>query len=262
MSTIKFQLISDLHLETPKASPTYEDFEIQPQCKYLALLGDIGNIEDPRLFTFLEDQLRQFEIVFYLLGNHEPFRMTMPQTKTVVRDFQQRADKLHFAPGSLPGRFVFLDQTRFDLTDSTTALGCTLFSEISSEQRQSVSIFCADFLEIEDWIIDFHNAAHQSDLSWLNSQVEEISRTEPHRKIVVFTHHSPTMLEAANNPRHLEDAKEVRSAFVTNLSNQACWKSENCDFVDPKMKRRIVTNQKGYRRSELDTFDVLKVVTV
>lgn len=82
------------------------------------------------------------------------------------------------------------------------------------------------------------------------------------------------MLETANDPRHLEDVKEVRSAFVTDLSNQFCWRSKNvvlwgfghthfnCDFVDLDTKRRIVANQKGYRRSESDTFDVAKVVTV
>lgn len=266
--------MSDLHLETPKARPTYQDFEIQPQCNNLALLGDIGNIGDPRLFAFLEDQLRKFEIVFYLLGNHEPFGLTMSQTKAAVLGFQQRADELHLSPESSPGRFVFLDQTRFDLTDSITVLGCTLFSAISDEQRQSVSLFCADFSEVEGWSIDSHNASHQSDLSWLNSQVEEISRTEPHRNIVIFTHHSPTMLEAANDPRHLKDSAEVRSAFVTDLSNQGCWKSGsvvlwgfghthfNCDFVDPETKRRIVANQNGYRRSESDTFEAAKVVAV
>lgn len=87
MSTITFQIISDLHLKTPKARPTYDDFEIQPQSKYLALLGDIGNAGDPRLFAFLERQLRQFEIVFFLLGNHEPFGMTISEAKTVVRNF-------------------------------------------------------------------------------------------------------------------------------------------------------------------------------
>lgn len=269
MSPINFQLMSDLHLETPRARPTYADFEIQPQCEYLALLGDIGSIGDPRFFTFLEEQLRKFKIVFFLLGNHEPFGMTISQAKTAVHDFKERVDK----PSAF-GQFVFLDQTRFDLTDSTTVLGCTLFTEISDEQRESVSLFCADFSEIEDWNIDSHNAAHRSDLRWLNSQVEEISRTEPHRNMVIFTHHSPTMLEAANDPRHLGDVGEVRSAFVTDLSSQVCWKSKNvvlwgfghthfnCDFAELETRKRIVANQKGYRRSELDTFEAAKVVTI
>jgi hypothetical protein len=274
VDSVKFQLVSDLHLETPQARPTYEDFKIQPECQYLALLGDIGSIWDPRLFSFLEDQLRKFEIVFYLLGNHEAHGTTVLVARTTARAFEHEMEELRSLPGSTMGRFIFLDQTRFDLTDSMTVLGCTLFSRISNEQRESVALFCSDFSEIEDWTVDAHNSAHQSDIGWLNSQIENIARYEPHRKIVVFTHHSPTMLEAANDPRQLQDVAQVRSAFVTDLSDQVCWTSANvmlwafghthfnCDFVDLGTKKRVVANQKGYRRSELETFDASKVVKV
>jgi hypothetical protein len=274
MCSVQFQLMSDLHLETPQARPTYEDFKIQPECQYLALLGDIGNTWDPRLFKFLEDQLRQFEIVFYLLGNHEAFGTTVLVARTTARAFEHEMEEFRSLPGSIMGRFIFLDQTRFDLTDSITVLGCTLFSRISNEQRESVALFCSDFSEIEDWTVDAHNSAHQSDIGWLNSQIENIAQHEPHRKILVFTHHSPTMLEAANDPRQLQDVAQVRSAFVTDLSDQICWTSANvrlwafghthfnCDFEDLGTKKRVVANQKGYRRSELETFDASKVVKV
>lgn len=48
-------------------------FDIAPQAPYLAILGDIGNIKDNGLFIFLEAQLQKFQIVFFLLGNHEPY---------------------------------------------------------------------------------------------------------------------------------------------------------------------------------------------
>ncbi|KAK3372637.1 hypothetical protein B0H63DRAFT_527469 [Podospora didyma] len=37
-----FIILSDLHLESPKA---YDIFDIEPKAPYLALLGDIGNVE-------------------------------------------------------------------------------------------------------------------------------------------------------------------------------------------------------------------------
>ncbi|TVY89183.1 Uncharacterized protein LAWI1_G005617 [Lachnellula willkommii] len=274
MSSVKIQLMSDLHLETPQARPTYQDFEIAPECQYLALLGDIGNVVDNRLFEFLESQLRSFKVVFYLLGNHEPFGMTQLDAQTTVRAFGHKMEELRSSAGSTLGKFVFLDQTRYDLTEEVTVLGCTLFSQIANDQRESVSLFCSDFSEIHDWTADAHNAAHQSDLRWLNTQVGHIVQHEPHREILVFTHHSPTLLEEANDPRHLDDAAQVRSAFVTDLSDEECWNNANvklwafghthfnCDFVDLGTKRRVVSNQKGYRRTELDTFDVAKVVEV
>jgi hypothetical protein len=198
----------------------------------------------------------------------------MIAAQTAVRAFENKMEELRSLPGSTMGQFVLLNQTRFDLTDRVTVLGCTLFSRISHEQRESVAFFCSDFSKIGDWTVDAHNAAHHSDINWLNSQVEHISRYEPQRQIVVFTHHSPTLLEAANDPRHLQDLTQVDSAFVTDLSDHLCWTAANvkvwafghthfnCDFEDRKTKRRIVTNQKGYSRTEVGTFDVAKVVTV
>ena len=164
MSSVKIQLMSDLHLETPQARPMYQDFEIPPKCQYLTILGDIENIGDSRLFDFLEKQLRSFEVVFYLLGNHELFGMTRLEVQTSVRAFEHEMEELRSSLGSSLGNFVFLDQTRYDLTEKVTVLGCTLFSHISNDQQESVSLFCSDFSEIQDWTVDTHNAAHRSDL--------------------------------------------------------------------------------------------------
>ncbi|KAF7911063.1 uncharacterized protein EAF01_002571 [Botrytis porri] len=82
------------------------------------------------------------------------------------------------------------------------------------------------------------------------------------------------MLEAANDPKKLEDSNQVRSAFVTDLSDQICWMSSgvrlwafghthyNCDFREEGTGKRIVANQKGYIRSQVYTFDVGKVVEI
>ncbi len=143
------------------------------------------------------------------------------------------------------GLFIFLDQTRFDITDSVTVLGCTLFSRISNEQRESVALCCSDFSEIEDWTVDARNSAHQS-----------------------------TMLEAANDPRQLQDVAQVQLAFVTDLSDQVCWTSTNFrlwafghahfnwDFEYLVTKKRAVAKRKGYRKSGLEIFDPSKVVIV
>ncbi|TGO68779.1 hypothetical protein BOTNAR_0020g00530 [Botryotinia narcissicola] len=273
MSPVQFQIMSDLHLETPSARPSYQHFKIQPECQYLALLGDIGKVLDYELIAFLEDQLRVFEIVFFVEGNHEAYGTKVKAAVATMLDFQRRMNEYR-EEGVEMGRFVFLNRTRCDITDSLTVLGCTLFSHINDEQRQSVSLFCSDFSETLEWDIDAHNASHMEDLTWLNAQIEQITRDEPRRSIVVFTHFSPTMLSAANDPKKLEDSNQVRSAFVTDLSDQICWTSSsvrlwafghthyNCDFMEEGTEKRIVANQKGYKRIEVDTFDMAKVVEI
>ncbi|QSZ29560.1 hypothetical protein DSL72_004075 [Monilinia vaccinii-corymbosi] len=224
MSPVQFQIMSDLHLETPSARPSYEHLETQPECKYLVLLGDIGKVIHKELNAFLEDQLRVFEIVFSVQGNHEAYETKVTAAVGAMLSFQHTMDELREEEVEM-GRFVFLNRTRFDITDSVAVLGCTLFSCISEEQRESVSLFCSDFSETLEWSIDAHNASHQEDLTWSNVQVEQIAQKEPHRKIVIFTHFSPTILDAANDPKNLEDFNQVRSAFVTDLSDQICWAS-------------------------------------
>lgn len=264
-------IISDLHLETPSARPTYIEFTIPPSCPYLALLGDIGLATDSRLFEFLSQQLKQFEIVFYLMGNHEAHGTSYSAAKSIFQSFSQNISQHRRSHPSL-GRFIFLDQTRFDISTSVTILGCTLFSAISPEQAQSVQLFVSDFERIENWTVKDHNAAHASDLAWLNEQVLHISKSAPHRKIIIFTHYSPTTAPEANDPRHLKDLSGVRSAFVTDLSAESCWIAPavklwafghthfNCSFVDESTGKRVLTNQKGHARSGIEGFDVEKVV--
>src|SRR4051812_25005048 len=95
-----------------------------------------------------------------------------------------------FLEGKIAGEFIILDQTRYDISPSTTVLGCTLFSGITPEQMRSVSYGLNDFYQIEDWSVDSHHRAHHTDLNWLNEQVKLISRLESSRKIIILTHHS------------------------------------------------------------------------
>jgi hypothetical protein len=124
MAPVPFQIVSDLHLET---HPSY-DFALKQEARYLALLGDIGHVADDGLFGFLEKQLRRYWIVFFLLGNHEPAHTAWAAARARVRSFAERMEGLRVR--STIGRFVFLDQTRYDMDDTHTILGCTLFSQV------------------------------------------------------------------------------------------------------------------------------------
>ncbi|KAK1766100.1 Ser/Thr protein phosphatase [Phialemonium atrogriseum] len=284
---ISLQIMSDLHLETPRFFPMYSDFHLKPGCAYLALLGDIGNAHDARLFGFLEKQLQQFRVVFYIIGNHEPYQdqdsvdsqsYTHQDTVAKMEDFEEaiaQRRKVEIREVGTPsiGQFVFLNRNRFDISDTITILGCTLFSNVTESQRSTVSLFVSDFSNILGWTVDSHNAAHKVDLEWLNAQVTTITRDEPHRSIVILTHYSPTSASEANDPEHLEDSGGVQSAFVTDLAREVCWTSPsvrlwafghthyNCDFVDAVTGKRVVANQRGYGREDAFDFDPDKVVT-
>ncbi|KAI1075921.1 hypothetical protein F5B20DRAFT_370025 [Whalleya microplaca] len=265
MSPVAFQILSDLHLETHESY----NLPIKQTAPYLALLGDIGHVADDNLFKFLEKQLNRYWVVFFLLGNHEPIQTSWPLAKQRVRAFAERMERLRTR--STIGKFVFLDQTRYNLNDTLTVLGCTLFSRVDPEQAVAVETRFVDFNHIQNWTVSDHNEAHKSDLQWLNTQVCEIAKTEPRRQVVIFTHHSPTLDENAVDPSHL--ASPVMSGFVTDLAAEECWRSQSvvswgfghthfsCDFTD-SLGKRVIANQKGYAQIPAKSFDAKKLFLI
>jgi hypothetical protein len=269
-----FQLVSDIHLEAP---PAYDLFDIPSKAPYLALLGDIGYVKDDGFFAFVEAQLRKFQVVFLVSGNHEPWHSTWATAKDRLKHFsdtirkRKASEESRDAQYSL-GEFVFMDQTRYDIGPDITVLGCTLHSKITQSQEERVSLSLNDFYRIKNWDMECHRAAHEADLAWLNNQVTDLAQSDPHRKIIVFTHHSSTLDARATDPIHVNSP--VTSAFATDLTGEPCWEKPqvrlwafghthyNCDFVDSRTGKRIVANQRGYYFAQSKGYDPELVVRV
>ncbi|KAK2745392.1 hypothetical protein FQN57_003735 [Myotisia sp. PD_48] len=265
MAPVLFQIMPDLHLET---HPSYI-YNFQTKAHYLCLLGDIGLVGDDRLFQFLEKQVKRYWVVFYLLGNHEPSNMSFDSAKAKMRAFESKMANLRVQ--STIGRFVFLDQTRYDISDTFTVLGCTLFSNILPHQTDAVSNRLVDFRNIVNWTVHDHNLAHRSDLDWLNRQVVEISAKNPHRQIAIFTHHSPSLDSRAVDPTQVES--EVSSGFVTDLKLESCWTHHSVKAwafghthfntcFNNEHGALVLANQKGYYTMPKPSFLPERVFTL
>jgi hypothetical protein len=150
MSPTVFQIVSDLHLET---QGSYE-YNFKQTAPNLALLGDIGQVAHDALFAFLEKQLTRYWNVFFLLGNHEPVSGSWPAARQRVREFSKRMEQLQAR--STIGRFIFLDQTRYDVNTTLTVLGCTLFSRVTQDQAAAVAGRLIDFRQILNWTVEDH----------------------------------------------------------------------------------------------------------
>ncbi|EER27563.1 hypothetical protein D8B26_006353 [Coccidioides posadasii str. Silveira] len=265
---MEVQILSDLHLETPAA---YDIFTVNPKAPYLALLGDTGNVRDDGFFTFIRGQLQNFQLVFLLLGNHEPFYSSWMETKAKLERFQNEMERA-LNNKEVQGKLIFLDRARYDISPTVTVLGCTLFSHITPEQKEDVSFGMNDFYYISGWSVEAHQAAHLEDLAWLNKEVESISRQDPERKVVIFTHYCPTTDEKVIDPTHTNS--HISSGFMTDLSKEACWGDTcvklwafghthfNCDFLDHETAKRVVCNQRGYYFAQSKGFDGDKVVKI
>ncbi|MCJ1345505.1 hypothetical protein MMC31_003712 [Peltigera leucophlebia] len=272
-----FQINSDLHLEVGQQ---YSSFQIPASAPYLVLAGDIGRLADyDSYLDFLRTQTEQFELVFLVLGNHEFYSSTFTAGL-------ESAGKLEKEP-CLNGRLVLLHQTRYDLPNSgLVVLGCTLWSKVPAEVNEIVKAKVKDFQKIEGWTVGHHNAAHESDLSWLRQQIvsvqtenKESQKGESERSILVITHHAP-LVSGTSSP---DQAKNPWTpAFATDILSQGNWTNVKAwvfghTHYTTELKKggvKVVSNQRGYvlpgaatgqelKKMENRTgFDVRKVICV
>ena len=251
----QLQVVSDLHLETPITNPHYSTAHLNITGTALFLLGDIGLVVHEGLFLFLRrllDQNRGCRI-FYVLGNHEAYQTTLERAVEKMRAFEEMANEEY------GGRFHFLFRNRYDIDDNVTILGCTLWTNIHQHQATEVHARLTDFNDergIHNWTPEKSCIEHARDLEWLNKQVELIQTTEPHRNIMIATHHCPTVDPRATDPVHR--SSKMSSAFVSDLSGEPCWTAKavklwafghthySCTFRDEVTKKLLVSSQKGY----------------
>ncbi|EAU92485.1 Ser/Thr protein phosphatase superfamily protein [Coprinopsis cinerea okayama7 len=263
------QLLSDLHLEVEREAdqPLYTyDFPKSPDCDILALLGDIGWTRDDRLFDWLETQLSRFKRVFFVLGNHEPYVSTLEESEARLEAFAQKSSSNHQSDPS-KGEFIFLNRKRYDLSPDITILGCTLWSRLNPDDLDILSWSLTDFKRIEGFTPEKYQAAHEQDREWLRNTIESIRKEEGHRRIVVFTHHAPT-IEGTGDPKFL--GGPTNSAFATELTKEEWWGPPislwafghthfSCDFERGGV--RVVSNQRGYKEGAKD-FEQVKVLSI
>ena len=84
--------------------------------------------------------------------------------------------------------------------------------------------------------------------------VADIAREEPHRRVVVMTHHAPTV-EGTSDPKYA--GGPTNSAFATEMVGSVVWRAGVvkvwmfghthwcCDFEREGV--RVVSNQRGYK---------------
>ncbi|OJD20184.1 hypothetical protein ACJ73_08483 [Blastomyces percursus] len=231
-SRVRFQIMSDLHLEVGQQ---YTTFDITPHATCLILAGDVGQLK--------------FVQVYLVLGNHEFFG-------TSREEGLRLADRLQQEPG-LKNKLVLMNRKRVDI-EEVTLLGCTLHSHIPPEAEEVVRSKVNDFRRIADWTVSDHTAEHARDVRWLIDEISSIRRAEQpaglKRKIVVITHHAPTM---KGTSRPFDERNPWSSAFATDLIGieERSWLDDVqlCVFGHTHYSTelvcgqvRLVSNQRGY----------------
>ncbi|KAH0545337.1 hypothetical protein FGG08_000636 [Glutinoglossum americanum] len=242
--------MSDLHLEAERC---YSDFDIPRSAPYLILAGDVGRLLDyDDYLGFLRRHCTRFEHVYLVLGNHEFYGQSREEGLKAAASLEAEPD--------LHSKLTVMNRTRVDINSKVTLLGCTLQSNIPSESRSAVEYRVKDFRYISGWTIDHHNAEHALDANWLKTEVQTAHHEDPHRRIVIVTHHAPSFRNTCEPP---QEKNPWSSAFCTNIleSETDTWLGLGCvrywifghthwctEFRKGDMT--IVSNQRGYVLSQ------------
>ena len=243
--SLRFQIMSDLHLEVGQQ---YATFHIQPCAPFLVLAGDIGRLADYDAFRgFLSIQCEQFRKVFLVLGNHEFFGVPRAQGLVLAEKLENEE--------MLKDTLLVVNRKRIDLA-SVTILGCTLQSHVPDDAMAIVSQKINDFRRIGEWTVADHNAEHAKDVDWLKKEIEAIRQVEDasQRKILVVTHHAPAT-RGTSAPAN--ESNPWSSAFSTDLfgqhdgsplDNVQYWVFGHTHYCSEFTQGsvRIVSNQRGY----------------
>ncbi|KAI0361759.1 Ser/Thr protein phosphatase superfamily protein [Trametes cingulata] len=255
-------LLSDLHLEVERigvrtAADSDGDlyqFDFRAVADHLALLGDIGMTLDDRLFVWIRAQLARFNTVFYVPGNHEPYWSSLDDSLGRLSEFAASCQSAPTDPAHPLGQFVLLNRKRYDISPTLTVLGCTLWARLNPGDLDILRWSLSDFHRIDGFDPTTYQAAHARDAKWLEQSVEHIACNEPHRRIVIMTHHAPTV-EGTSDPKFVDGP--TGSAFATEFVGSKIWRSGVvkawmfghthwcCDFERDGV--RVVSNQRGYK---------------
>jgi UDP-2,3-diacylglucosamine pyrophosphatase LpxH len=193
---MRFQLLSDIHLEFRKDFPN-----IVPAAENLILAGDIGWPTMDNFNEFMKDVTRKFSNVFYVTGNHE-YYCKIP--KLVV---DGKIESLSKQLG-----FHFLNN-RFVTMEGIKVMGCTLWTECNQHNFKTLEFHMNDYRNI--YTEDLRLATPFSTGRWHYESVKFIEKelSNNDRPTLMISHHLPSY--SAVHPQYV--GHPANCGFVTDL---------------------------------------------
>jgi predicted phosphodiesterase len=239
MTSITIQYISDLHDKYP---------DIEPKCKYLALLGDIGNPFSRSYKNFIKQMSSKFEKVFIISGNHEYYCNTISSTDNKIEEICDET----------PNCIYFNNKSIF--LDGFLIVGSTLWSNIDDKTVDYMNDFKYIYESPRDLLTPYtYRLKHHTSVGFIKSQIDKNMPT------IVLTHHAPHKLM---NGKYINSG--FCSGFTTDLvhlnknNNVKCWLSGHTHQCITVLINGIIcsSNCLGYTNEGVENFELNKVLKV
>ena len=207
---LRVQYASDLHLEFAENGP-FQPL-LKPVAPYLALAGDVGRPDKPTYRDFLHYCSRGWKDVFVVAGNHELYNSKAVISHEVCATADERMAMCAQIAAEFPN-VHFLNRRRVD-RDGVAFLGCTLWSDLTSDGAKDAATYMNDYrLITEDGkgavTPEITSAWHFRDRDWLAREIGFCE--EEGIPAVVLTHHLPSF--SLISPRY--EGSPLNAAFAS-----------------------------------------------
>ena len=243
---VSVQIASDLHIECIENDDINPLQFITPKAPILILAGDIGSFyKQIQLKNFLSRLCVHFEIVIYIIGNHEYYHT---QDYHHINFFTLKERLFSIAKGIKNLHILQRDSV---LINNICIAGCTLWTQPEGKIPKFI-------VRIPDINTAKYTDNYSDDLNFIQNITKYCQKK--HYKLIVVTHHPPTykVLENTNKNKkylslysnhldHLLDKTQIHTWICGHIH-------KNFDIITD-MGTRLVSNQKGKIKDKITDFN-------
>lgn len=255
---MKFHLYSDLHNEFSKmVLPGSQDGT-------LLLAGDIllGDVfrenrtgQDARKYIsrfedfLINECVLKYPFVYYIAGNHEFYHGSIGQVEGILKELSERLG------------IRYLDSEAVELPDDIVLFGSTLWTNFNDRNEKNLSAGRYGMNDFAGMIRNFETGGLYTTLQSCDrhdktlEKLQEVCDTHKDKKILVMTHHAPTLNSV--HPRYGGDPINAAycsdlEAFIRSNPNIKVWcHGHTHDSYDYGVGEcRVLCNPRGYHYKE------------
>jgi len=245
---ISIQVYSDFHIEFMKQIPY-----ILPTSKYLFLVGDICQLNNPLFFKFFDYCSPRWEKIFYTPGNHE-FYSGKKNYKLLDFEYNLKLNERY-------KNVFYLNRNSVPLNDEIDVYGCVFWTDSfdnSLNDYREIKQFSETKKQNIPIDYNFMKKLSEEDLKSISDHLDKTKK-----KTIIMTHFPP-LQEGTSNPEYFSQPQCLKNYFAwnnilkdLNLTNVTLWLSGHTHWSYDIMYNtnnsnndttRLISNQLGYKQ--------------
>lgn len=219
---MKFQILSDLHLELKKEV----NFELKKTAPNIILAGDIGNPFSNIYSEFIDFLANNYNLVILITGNHEYYLNDITETNNKITELVSKYTNVHFLNNS-----VYINDE-----ENIKIIGTTLWSYISLDEYYAAFKYINDYKNIR-----YNNtqlAPYNTNDFYEKNKKFIMDNIDNKYKNIVVTHYLPTY-------------KLIHDKYISHPLN-CCFASNLDDIIKPPINLWVCGHSHQFNEIEIN----------